>query len=79
MVQQHEKTLQGQALGTLQAYQLEGAVAVEGIVVVIVIVVVVLTVCNELSHNLHELSMGFHQLLHLFLRGAMRRHLLGLK
>jgi hypothetical protein len=78
MVQQHEKTLQGEALGTLQAYQLEGAVAVEGIVVVIVIVVV-LTVCNELSHNLYELSLGFHQLLHLFLRGVTRRHLLGLK
>jgi hypothetical protein len=65
------ETLQGEALGTSQAYQPEGRWWWRRIVVVIV--------CKELSHDLHELSLGFHQLLHLILRSAMWRHLLGLK
>jgi hypothetical protein len=46
---------------------------------VVVVVIVVVGVGQKLSHDLHELSLGFHHLLHLFLRSATRRHLLGLE
>jgi hypothetical protein len=44
-----------------------------------VVVIVVVGIGQKLSHDLHELSLGFHHLLHLFLRSATRRHLLGLE
>jgi hypothetical protein len=47
--------------------------------VVVIVVIVVLNVGKELSHDLHKLSLGFHHLLHMFLRSATRRHLLGLR
>jgi hypothetical protein len=73
VVQQHEKTWQGEALRTLQGCRPEGVVVVESCYCF------VWSVGKNLSHDLHELGLGFHHLLHLFLRSAARRHLLGLK
>jgi hypothetical protein len=46
------------------------------VVIIVVVVVVVLNVGKKLCHDLHELNLGFHHLLHLFLRSAMGRYLL---
>jgi hypothetical protein len=42
---------------------------------VVVVIIIVVSVGQKLSHDLHELSLGFHHLLHMFLRSTMRRHL----
>ena len=57
------------------------------VVVVIVVVLVLVLICHELGHQLHELCLGSHQLLHLVVVVAIvvvgivvvstsRRHLL---